>query len=100
MLRLSELIVPLIIHRLIITRVSSGKASRTEVFHTLRLRFEVAASKAVVDSLIVFGISFFSSFIALGYDNPMVNIKLSLFSAFTMSGLTFFSELKAQMRKK
>ncbi len=91
---------PLIIQRLIIARVSSGGGRKVEVLHTLRLRLEVAAARAAVDAFIVGGISFFASFGALGFDNPILNIKLCLFSACTMCGLAFFNELKVQMRRK
>ncbi len=100
MLRLSESVTPLIIQRLIIAQVISGGGRKTEALHTLRLRLEVAAARAAVDSFIVGGISFFASFAALGYQTPMINIKLSFFSATTMAGLAFFNELKSQMKQK
>ncbi len=101
MLRLSESLTPLIIQRLIIARVSSsGGGRKIEVLHTLRVRFEVAAARAVVDSFIVGGISFFASLVSLGHVDLFINLKVSLFSAVTMAGLTFFTELKKQMKQK
>jgi len=100
MLRLSESLVPLIIQRLIIAQIVSSKSGRSEVIHSLRLKLEIAAARAAVDSFIVGGISFFASLVALGYQTPLINIKLSLFSAFTMAGLAFFNELKVQMKHK
>ena len=100
MLRLSESITPLIIQRLIIVQVSSGKASKTEILHNLRLRLEIAAARAIIDALIVAGISFFASLAALGYGDLALNVRLSFFSAVTIAGLTFFNELKIQMSRK
>ncbi len=100
MLRLSESVTPLIIQRLIIAQVISGGGRKTEALHTLRLRLEVAAARAAVDAFIVGGISFFASLGALGFENLMLNIKLSTFSACTMCGLAFFNELKSQIKHK
>ncbi len=100
MLRLSESLVPLIIQRLVIVQIMGGKPSRNDMIHSLRLRLEVASARAVVDSFIVGGISFFASLIALGHADILINFKISCFSSFTMAGLTFFNELKIHMKQK
>lgn len=100
MLRLSESIVPLIIQRLIIAQVSSGGGKKTEVLHTLRLKLEISAARAAVDAVIIGGVTFFSSMIMFGSSDIIMNIKLSLFSAIMLGGLTLFTTLKSQMSKK
>ncbi len=100
MLRLSESITPLIIQRLIIAQVSSSGGRNTEVLHTLRLRLEVSVARSFIDAIIVSGISFFSSMIVLGYADILMNIKISFFSCVVMGGMSFFNELKSQMKQK
>lgn len=100
MLCLSESLIPLIIQRLIIAQVSSSGGRMSEAFRTLKLRFEVATSRAIVDSFIVGGITFFSSMIAIGYGDIMVNIKISLSSSIMLGGLTFFNSLRTLVSNK
>ena len=100
MLRLSESLVPLIIQRLIIAQIVGGKSSRNDVIHSLRLKLEISAARAAVDAVIIGGVTFFSSMIMFGPDDIITNIKLSLFSATMLGGLTLFTTLKSQMSKK
>lgn len=100
MLKLSESIIPLILQRLIIAQVGSSGAKKGEVLSSLRLRLEIAAARAAVDAIIIGGVTFFSSMIMLGSSDIIMNIKLSLFSAIMLGGLTLFTTLKSQMSKK
>ncbi len=87
-----------IIKYLIISKVSRSN-EKTRALHDLGTTVRVAVAVAFVDSIIIFGITLFSSLIALGYSNLLINIKLSLFSAVTIAGLTFFNELKSKMKE-
>ena len=100
MLKLSESLVPLIIQRLIIAQIVSSRSGRNEVIHSLRLKLEIAVARAAVDAVIIGGVTFFSSMIMFGSGDILTNIKLSLFSATMLGGLTLFTTLKSQMSKK
>lgn len=103
MLNLSNSLTPILIQRLIIAQVQMGNEAtgkRTEILKSLRTRLEIAFARAAVDGLIVSGISFFASLIALGYGDLALNIRISFFASVTMGGLSFFSEMKRYMSHK
>lgn len=56
----------------------------------------------IIDTVIVGGTTFFSTVIALGYENLLANIKVAFISSFFTAGLSFFMELKKEIyaRKK
>jgi Na+-driven multidrug efflux pump len=80
----------------VIARVSQT-TEKTKTIHDLSTKIRLAVAIALVDSFIVGGISFFSSMLALGYGDIILNIQIALFSSLTMGGLTFFGELKKQI---
>ncbi len=100
MLRLSESITPLIIQRLIIAQVTSGGGRKTEVLNTLKLRLEVAVCRSLIDAVIIAGVTFFSSMVMFGPGNIIISIKVSIFSAIMLGGLTLFTTLKTLMGKR
>lgn len=99
MLSLSRSVSSVLIQSLVISKVSCVPGRKTEAIRDLRLKFEVAAARGMVDAIIVGGIAFFSSLGVLGYDNILLNIKISCVSSFSIAGLTFFNEMRLLMKK-
>uniref|UniRef100_A0A6M3LDX6 Uncharacterized protein n=1 Tax=viral metagenome TaxID=1070528 RepID=A0A6M3LDX6_9ZZZZ len=100
MLRITESLVPIVINHLVLIQVSNWKSRRTEELRSLKMKLEIAIVRAIIDSFIVGGISFFASLVALGTVDISVNIEMCFLSATTMAGLAFFNEMKSQMGRK
>lgn len=60
-------------------------------------RVKNAAIYSLIDTIIVGGIAFFSSMVAIGYDNLLINVKIAFISSIVTAGLSFFSELKGKI---
>lgn len=58
-----------------------------------------AALRSAIDTVIVGGISFFSSLVAVGYVNLLVSIKIAFISSVVTAGLTFFTEMRNEINK-
>ncbi len=99
MLRLSELFSSIIIQYLVIARVARTK-EKTVMLCDLSSKVRISAAVALVDSCLVFGVSFFSALLTLGSDDPLLNIRLAFYSAFVMSGLSFSSEMRKLISNK
>lgn len=61
-------------------------------------RVKNAAIYSFIDTVLVGGIVFFSSMVATGYDNLLVNVKISLISSVITAGLTFFTEMRNKIK--
>jgi len=96
MLKLSDSFSSTIIQYLVIARASKSN-EKTRTLHDFGTKVRIAVAVALVDSFIVGGIAFFSSMMALGYVDILMNIKISFFSSAVMGGMTFFNELKKQV---
>jgi hypothetical protein len=99
MLKLSDSFSSVIIQYLVIAKAAKTK-DKTRTLHDFGTKVRIATAISMVDASLVLGVSFFSSLIALGYDNLLLNIKISLFSAFTIASLCFFTEMKKQLSNK
>lgn len=53
---------------------------------------------SLIDMIIVGGIAFFSSMVAIGYNDLLMNIKIAFFSSIVTAGLTFFTEMRDKIR--
>jgi hypothetical protein len=91
MLQLTDSTIEIMLKYLIIIRVDSSKKEH-KIIHIDKLKYILLRS--FIDAFVVGGISFFSSMIALGYDDILLNIKLAIVSSVITSGLTLFTELK------
>ncbi len=91
MLQLTDSTIEIMLKHLIIIRIDSNKKEH-KIIHLDKLKYILLRS--FIDSIIVGGISFFSSIVALGYSDILLNLKLATISSIVMSGLTFFTELK------
>ena len=59
----------------------------------------IIISRALLDSFIVGGITFFSTMLGLGYVNLFENFKIALISSIMTGGLSFFTELKREAKR-
>lgn len=60
-------------------------------------KIKKAVIYSLIDTIIVGGIAFFSSMIAIGYDDLLVNIKIAFISSVVTAGLAFFTEMKSSV---
>lgn len=60
-------------------------------------RVKKAAIYSMIDTIIVGGIAFFSSMIAIGYDDLFINTKIAFISSIVTAGLAFFTEMKSSI---
>lgn len=57
-------------------------------------RVKKAVIYSFIDTVIVGGIAFFSSIVAIGYDDLLVNVKVAFISSVVTAGLAFFTEMR------
>lgn len=91
MLQLTDNTIETMLKHLVIMRVDGNKKEH-KIINIDKLKYILLRS--FIDAIIVGGISFFSSMIALGYSDILLNIKISVVSSIVTSGLTLFTELK------
>lgn len=60
-------------------------------------RVKKAAIYSSIDTVIVGGIAFFSSIVAIGYDDLLTNVKISFISSVVTAGLAFFTEMRSSV---
>jgi len=71
-----------------------------EKIKSLLKKYKKAASHSLVDTITVGGITFFSSMIAVGTDNLLLNIKMSFISSIMAAGLSLFTNIRSEITKK
>jgi len=91
MLQLTDNTIETMLKHLVIMRVDGNKKEH-KIINIDKLKYILLRS--FIDAIVVGGISFFSSMIALGYSDILLNIKISVVSSIVTSGLTLFTELK------
>lgn len=105
MLSLTRNVSSSIIYYLIISKVIENKKSKNiNIINQLKIeQLKAIFVIAFIDAFVVGGIVFFSTMIGsvagIGYNNLVENIKLALLSSIFTAGLTFFNELKTQLKK-
>lgn len=60
-------------------------------------RIKKAVLYTTIDTIIVGGIAFFSSMVAIGYDDLLTNAKIAFISSAVTAGLTFFTEMRSSV---
>ena len=91
MLQLTDNTIETMLKHLVIMRVDGNKKEHKIINID---KFKYILLRSFIDAIVVGGISFFSSMIALGYSDILLNIKISVVSSIVTSGLTLFTELK------
>jgi hypothetical protein len=71
-----------------------------EKLKSLLKRCKKAASHSLADTITIGGITFFSSMMAIGTDNLLLNVKISFISLIIAAGLAFLTDIRSEIVEK